>query len=222
MHDEAPCSCGCPNTFSTKEAEGDLRRYRDKGPDPTTRALVDAIAEGGIDGATVIDVGGGVGAVQLELLAAGASRSISVDASEAYAAVYRDEVERRALADRVEVHVGDFVDLAGRIEPADIVTLDRVVCCYSNFRALLGSVAFHARSRIGVVWPRDVWWNRIASRVLNAWSRLTRNPTRWYLHREADLDALLRIAGFRPRPIKRTFMWQVVVYERHGSAGSTA
>src|SRR5215213_6050670 len=107
MPKREPCACGgCVNTFSTKEAENDLRRYRKDGPDATTRALIDAIRSEGIKGASVLDIGGGIGAIQLELLAAGAATAESVDASEAYVTVARAEAERRGVADRTAHHFG--------------------------------------------------------------------------------------------------------------------
>jgi magnesium-protoporphyrin O-methyltransferase len=200
--------------FSSGEAENDLKRYRKKGPDPTTRALIEALVAEGVDGATLLDIGGGIGAIQLELLAAGAARAESVDASEAYVEVAHSEAERRGFADRTSGRVGDFVALAPDIEPADIVTLDRVVCCYPDLRALLEAAAGRARRLVGLVYPRDVWWNRIVARVINAFGWLTRNDTRWYLHRPGQVDALLRGAGYERREIKRNVIWQVVVYRR--------
>jgi hypothetical protein len=129
MAGEGPrCDCGCVNTFTSKSAEGDLKRYLDKGPDGTTRMLVTAIRSRGIDGATLLDVGAGIGAVQWELLANGVRTSQSVDASEGYAAIVRREAERRGLADRVTVRQGTLEELADAVDGADIVTLDRVIC----------------------------------------------------------------------------------------------
>jgi magnesium-protoporphyrin O-methyltransferase len=213
-------SCDCsPNTFSSREAEGDLKRYRDKGPDATTRALIDAIVAEGIVGATLLDIGGGIGVIQLELLEAGAAKAESVDASEAYVETATAEAERRGFVDRTVGRVGDFVALAPDIEPADVVTLDRVVCCYPDLPALLGVSAGKARRMMGLVYPRDIWWNRIVARVMNAWSWLTRDATRWYLHRPGQVDAILRAAGFRRQEVKRDLVWQVVIYRR--AAGAT-
>ena len=209
------CDC-CPNTFSSREAEGDLKRYRKKGPDKTTRALIDALVARGVGGATLLDIGGGIGAIQLELLAAGAAKAESVDASEAYVEVARAEAGRRGYADRMKAHVGDFVALAPDIATADVVTLDRVVCCYPDLGALLGVASGHARRIIGLVYPRDSWWNRVAARVINVFGWLKRDPTRWYLHRPGEVDALLRAAGFRRREISRELIWQVALYERTG------
>ena len=214
MPDDAPCSCGGPNTFSTKEADADLKRYRDRGPDRTTQALIDAIVAEGIEGATLIDIGAGVGAIQLALLDAGAARATSVDATEAYVDVAREEAARRGYADRVDARFGLFEAVAADLEVADVVTLDRVVCCDPDLPGLLSRVAERATRMVGLVYPRETWWNRIAARSFAAWGWLTRDPTRWHLHSTADIDRILRAAGFARREVDHTFIWQVVVYVR--------
>jgi magnesium-protoporphyrin O-methyltransferase len=218
MPDDAPCTCGCPNTFSSREAEADLERYRKKGPDATTRALIDAITAEGVQGATLLDIGGGIGAIQLALLEAGAARAESVDATEAYIAVARAEATRRGYGDRTSTRVGDFVELASDIEPADIVTLDRVVCCDPDLEGLLGRATERARRMVGLVYPRDTWWNRLLAWTENAFHWLTRDAVRWHLHPVAEIDRTLRSAGFVRRDVDRTFIWQVALYVREPSA----
>ena len=49
MPERRPCDCGCsPNTFSEREAANDLKRYLEKGPDDTTRAIIDAVVDTGV------------------------------------------------------------------------------------------------------------------------------------------------------------------------------
>lgn len=218
MPSREPCTCGsCVNTFSAKNAESDLKAYRRDGPGRTTRALVDAIRAEGVEGASLLDVGGGIGAIQLELLAAGLGSAESVDASEAYVAVARAEAERRGLSDRTTHRFGTLAELAGKVGTADIVTLDKVVCCSADLPLLLGDVVQKARRMIGLIYPRDVWWNAVAARVLAVVGWVTRDPTRWYLHREARIDGILRGAGFTRRDVDRSFIWQVALYVRSSS-----
>lgn len=214
MPDDGTCSCGCPNTFSTKEAAEDLKRYIKQGPDATTQALIDAIVAEGIDGATLLDIGAGIGAIQLALLQAGLARAESVDASAAYVSVAQAEADRSGYGDRTKGRVGDFAELAPEIEPADIVTLDRVVCCDPDLAGLLGRAAEHAQRMIGLVYPRDAWWNRIAARGLNVVGWFTRDTTRWYLHPVPEINAILRTTGFERRDVDRSLIWQVALYVR--------
>jgi hypothetical protein len=214
MPDQTPCSCGCPNTFDAKAARDDLKRYLDKGPDRTTQALIDAILEEGIEGATLLDIGAGIGAIQLALLGAGAASAESVDATEAYVQVARDEAARRGYGERTNGRIGTLELLAPVIDPADVVTLDRVVCCDPDLPALLTRAAERARRMVGLVYPRETWWNRVAARGLAVWGWLTRDAIRWHLHATADIDAILGTAGFRRRDIDRSLIWQVALYVR--------
>jgi len=200
--------------FSDRAAADGLKRYRRKGTDPTTRELIDVIVAEGIEGRTVLDIGGGIGAIQLELLAAGAASTESVDASPPYVAAAREEAARRGLADRTRHLEGDFVALAGAVPPADVVTLDRMVCCYSDMPALVDRSIDHARRMIGLVYPRDSWWTRAIATVMNTLGRMTRGPMRWYVHREPRLDARIRAAGFERRYLRRHALWQVALYVR--------
>lgn len=211
----AHCDCsGHEAAFTTKVAEDDLRDYVRRGPDRTTRELVAELRAEGVDGASVIDVGGGIGAIGFELLALGAARVISVDASSAYVETARREAVRRGLADRIEHRRGDFVELAPEVEPADFVTLARVVCCYGDMPALLGAAAGRAGRAVGLVYPRDAWWTRFGSALLGPITAARRDGFRFYVHRERAMDEALRGAGFERRSIKRGAFWQVAVYDR--------
>ena len=216
--DEGPgcgpgCSCG-GNEFGEGAARRSLRSYRRSGPTGTTAWLIEGLRAGGVDGMTILDIGAGVGAVHQELLAAGAARAVDVDGSPAYVAAAREEAARRGTADRVRHEVGDFVAVAPRIQPADLVALDRVVCCYPDMDALVRLSADHALRRIGLVYPRDTWWIRTGSRLVNGCARLFRQRVRAYIHPTATVDAIIRAAGFTPRLQRANLYWQVVVYER--------
>ena len=211
------CACSVGNEFGDKAARRGLKIYRRSGPDRTTRWLLEGLrgGDGGdVGGLTVLDIGGGVGAVHLELIRAGAASAMDVDGSPAYVALAREEAARQGVAGRVSYGMGDFVDLAPAIEPADLVALDRVVCCYPDMRALVGLSVALARRRYGLVYPRDAWWIRAGSRGFNVLSRLTRMRFRSWVHRTAEVDAIVRAAGFQPRYTRSALFWQVVVYER--------
>lgn len=200
--------------FDARHAADKLRSYRRKGPPALTRQLIDALAEGGLEGRTVLDIGAGVGAVHLELLRAGAERAVDVDYSRAFVAAARDEAERQGRAERVRYLVGDFVALADAVEPADLVALDRVICCYPDVGALVARSAAHARFRYGVIYPRDTLLARVGIAVENAFERLSRSPFRVYVHRTAEVDALVKVQGLVPRFRRSNLIWQLVVYER--------
>jgi len=215
-------SCCCQDVdsaFGERTAAHDLKRYRKRGPSKPTRRLLAAIRAQGVGGASVLDIGGGVGAIQQELLDAGAGQATSVEASAAYMRAARQEAERRGSLDRITYHQGDFVALAGAVGPADVVTLDRVICCYPDVDALVGRSAERARRLYGLVHPRDAWWTRLGFRFVNLGCRVARKQFRVHVHPLPAVDAAARGSGLGLRfragvgPI-----WQVALYERPGGS----
>ena len=122
-----------------------------------------------MEGATLLDIGGGIGVIQHELLDSGAAQATSVEASSAYLSAARSESERRGLVDRVTYHHGDFVDLAESIQPADVVTLDRVLNVYPDWERLASLSAERARRLYGVVIPRDTLLREAGHRWRSTW-----------------------------------------------------
>jgi SAM-dependent methyltransferase len=212
--------CDCDRgfeIFDRKSAEADLARYREHGPDRTTRLLLDLIGHDPLDHATVLDIGGGIGAIDHEVLRRGAARATLVDASPPSLDAARDEAGRRGHLDRLDIIEGDFVAKAHGIEGADVVTLDRVICCYPDMVSLVRLSAAKARRLYAIVLPRDRWMFRVLVRVENAWRRLRGVRYRAFAHPNDQVDAVVREAGLRPRGEDRTFLWRVVVYERASS-----
>jgi methyltransferase family protein len=212
--------CCCPGVdemFGERRARRDLARYRKRGPSKPTRMLLDALRREGVERATVLDIGGGIGAIQQELLDAGAERATNVEASAAYVRAAREEAQRRGHADRIRHQVGDFVALADAVGPADVVTLDRVICCYPDMEALVGRSADRAARLYGLVYPRDRWWVGLGVRVINLLMRVSRRAFRSYVHPTDAVDAVARQHGLTPRVARRAGpVWQVAVYARDG------
>ncbi|MEW5989919.1 MAG: class I SAM-dependent methyltransferase [Chloroflexota bacterium] len=218
------CSTCYDRAFDDRLAQRELREYRRKGPGRASRAIAEALARKGVEGRTVLDIGGGVGAVHQQLLTRGAARVTDVDASRPYLEAARAEAERLGVTDRVSFEYGDFVTLAPGIEPADLVALDRVVCCYGDVDALVGLAAARTRRRLAITMPPDAWPIRAVIAVGNAWYRLTRNAYRAYIHPHERVIAAARRAGLEPAgPIAAVGMWRLLVFERPIlTAGATA
>ena len=203
---------GIEQEFNRKHALEQLYQYRKKGASATTRQLITALTTGDVNGLTLLDIGGGVGAIQLALLKAGVSRAVDVDASPAYLEVASQEAKRQGFIERVNYYQGDFVELAPTISPADIVTLDRVICCYDDMLALVSLSAQRARRIYGLVYPRDTWWVRLLLPVMNLYLRLQRSSFRVFAHPTLAVDAIVRAQGFTQRFYREMGFWQVVVY----------
>src|SRR5256885_2718497 len=125
--------------FSEKSARAEAKRYRRKGLDSTSRRIVDFLRTQGLEGRTVLEIGGGIGAIQLELLRAGAARAVSVELTPTYEDVAMDLAAEAGRENRLQRKVMDFAQSAAEVEAADVVILNRVICCYADMPRLAGA-----------------------------------------------------------------------------------
>jgi 2-polyprenyl-3-methyl-5-hydroxy-6-metoxy-1,4-benzoquinol methylase len=200
--------------FNPRTARRELRRYRSQGPSKTTRLLLDALLEQRGDDRTLLDIGGGVGAIPHELLQKGFAQAVQVDASSAYLAVSEREAVRRGNRDRITYHHGDFVDMATTFDDADVVTLDRVLCCYPDVERLVTTSAAKAQHLYGVVFPRERLITRVGTILANVWFRLRGSAFRTYLHPTEQVESTLHRCGFHRTSFAQSFLWQVATYAR--------
>jgi len=208
------CHCqGADSVFNKKNAARELREYRKNGPAKTTRALVDALSSEGVDGLTLLDIGGGVGAIQHELLKLGVRSATNFEASRANIEACKEEADLLGHADAITHLHGDFATSDTPFPPADIVTLERVICCYPDMHSLVSRSCTNTRKWLGLVYPRETWWAKLGVHiVLNVVFRLMRNPFRVFVHPTKEVEAVVGSFGMQRRFFQRVGFWQVVVY----------
>lgn len=209
------CQCqGIECHFDRQRVIKKLTAYRENGPDGTTRILLRALMREDLQGMTLLDVGGGVGVLQHELLKVGVQRASSVEASAASIELAKEEAVRQGHADRITYYHGDFAELAPTLPAADIVTLDRVICCYHDMPTLVRLSASRARRLYGVVYPRDTWWVKLLTAAENSGNWLRRDPFRLFVHSTRAINALICEHGLKPSFECQTRVWQIVVYQK--------
>ena len=205
---------GYSKLFSKRASRRDAKRYREKGLDDTAAGMVAFLRERGVEGASVLEIGGGVGAIQLELLQAGAARATNLELSPEYEETAHELVRERGLADRVERRLGDVVeepDLAGA---ADAVVMHRVVCCYPDYEALVGAAAERTRRYLVMSFPRPRLLIRIGLGAMNAAARLLRWEYRTWVHAPAALVAAAECRGLSLVLESSGRIWQIAALER--------
>jgi magnesium-protoporphyrin O-methyltransferase len=111
-------------------------------------------------------------------------------------------------------HYGNFVDLAANIQPADIVTLERVICCYHDMPTLVELSAARAVKLYGLVYPRNTWWIKLGSSLGNFLFWLRRTPFRMFIHSTEAVEAIIQANGLKRCFYQTNWLWQVVVYTR--------
>ena len=202
--------------FDEGYSSGQLDLYRREGLGRRARLIVDFLQARGLEGRSVLDIGGGIGALHLELLKAGASRAIGVDASSANVETACLLAEELGLTDRVDEIHGDFLERQNDVPVSDIVTLDRAICCYPAVADLLSAAAGRARSIIGISMPRRTPWMRVGIRLIDVMLAITRHRFRVYYHSPKLVDGTLQAHGFRKVYQQPTGLWETIIYERAG------
>lgn len=210
------CHCHCAASaahFDDRRARRDRTRYERHGPDSTTRLLLEELRPVTSAGDSLLDVGGGIGVLGLELDRPGLREVILVEAAASYLAVARELRTQAGVPTPFRAVVGDFT----AIEPpptADIVTLDRVVCCYPDFVALLRAAATSAGRVLALSFPQDRWYVRLVFWLENLARRLTANSFRTFVHAPEEMAALLVAAGWQCRGRRSTLAWCVERWHR--------
>lgn len=207
---------GYQAVFSDRFAQRVSRRYRKRGLTAVATRMVDFLTAHGIEGATVLEIGGGVGEIQLELLRRGAARVTNLEISTNYEAeatrLLRESGE--GMGDRVSRRFLDIARSPDDVEPADVVVLHRVVCCYPDHRALLSAAGSHARRLLVFSHPPHNVLTRSVVAAENATRRLRGQAFRGFVHPPDEMVAVLADAGLRPTFAHRGWSWHVVGLER--------
>jgi SAM-dependent methyltransferase len=199
--------------FNEKLARRDAARYRRRGLRGVSKRLVELVAARGIDGATVLELGGGTGSLQIELIERGAAGATNTELSPGYESVAAELLRERGLTGRVERIVADVVQDPERVDAADVVLLNRVVCCYPDYETLLATAADKARRLVAFSYPPDSALTRGLVGVVNLWQRLRGSDFRSYVHPERAMLKTVERRGFELVARERSSIWRIVLLE---------
>jgi hypothetical protein len=206
--------CGCDEFFNPRFARRVAQRYRKRGLDKPAGRMVAFLEGHGLEGATVLEVGGGVGEIGLELLKRGAGRAVNLELSPAYDTEALRLARELGVEGRVERRLHDIALAPGDVEPADIVVLHRVVCCYPDYERLLGAAATHAGRLLVFSHPPRNLLSRALVGSQNLAFRALRREFRTFAHPPGAMLAVLEQRGLRPVFRHRGLPWQVAGLER--------
>jgi 2-polyprenyl-3-methyl-5-hydroxy-6-metoxy-1,4-benzoquinol methylase len=204
---------GCDTFFTPRFARRVATRYRKKGLDETAQRMVEFLELRGIEGATVLEIGGGVGEIQIELLKRGAARTVNLELSRAYDEEAEGLLREAGLEDRAERRLHDIASDPEDVEAADIVVLHRVVCCYPDYERLLGAAAQRARRLLVFSYPPRNVISRLFIGSQNLFFRLLRREFRTFVHPPSAMLDVLEGRGLRRTFAHHTLVWQVAGLE---------
>lgn len=206
-------ACCPPNkydrVFTSRFARHAARRYRRRGLGRTEREMVSFLEREGIEGASVLEIGGGVGELQVELLRRGAGTATNLEIASTYEEEARQLLDTHGLADRVRRRNVDIAQSPDAVEPADVVVLHRVVCCYDDYARLLAAAGSHARRLLVFSHPPRNLGSRAFLGLNNVVMRLTGQEYRAFVHPPREMLRVLEEQGLRTAYTHRGLVWHV-------------
>jgi magnesium-protoporphyrin O-methyltransferase len=195
-------------------ARRNLQQYRQKGLGAIERQMVSSIRAADLDGARVLEIGGGIGAIQAELLAAGAREGEIVELVSAYEPYARELAREKGFATRSHFRVADILDRPEAASSAEIVVLNRVVCCSPDGIRLVELSARLSERVLVFSFPRDRLLVRTGAALINAFQRVLGRSFRAFLHPRASLCSAAERQGLELSGAGRTFVWEFVAFRR--------
>ena len=198
------------SVFSGRFARRQSKRYRRRGLTPSANGIVEFATSQGIAGATILEIGGGVGQIQLELLHRGAAHVTNLEISQNYEKEAARLLEETGMTDRVTRRFLDIAQEPDEVEPADVVVLHRVVCCYPDYARLLKAAAGHARKALVYSHPAANIVNRLLFRAENSYRWFTRNDFRAFIHPPAGMVGAAQSDGLAVAYRRHARDWDVV------------
>lgn len=176
--------------------------------------MVDFLGQHAITGASVLEVGGGVGEISIELLRRGAARAVNLELSPAYETEAQRLIREAGVEGRMERRLLDIAVDGQSVEPADVVVMHRVVCCYPDYERLLTAAADHARRLLAFSYPAGNTAARLVIGAENLTFRLRGLRFRAFVHRPERMLAVLRDRGMRNNVVEGGMAWQFAGLER--------
>jgi methyltransferase family protein len=162
----------------------------------------------------VLEIGGGVGEIEIELLKRGAARAVNLELSASYEQEMKRLLSEHGLEGQVEWRVHDIAADPDAVDPADIVLLHRVICCYPDYQALLGAAADDARRFVVFSYPPRHAPARFFIGVQNLAFRLLRREFRTFAHLPEAMLRVVEDRSFRRVFARRAPVWQIAALER--------
>ena len=203
--------CGADKLFDAKTAKKQYKSYLKRGPSRVTKKLIDQLERTRI-GESLLDVGGGIGAIQWWFLNHGGKQTFAVDASSGYLQFAQEHAAKNNFKESAHFMMGDFTDKAEALPIVNHVTLDKVICCYPDFEAILKVACSKANQTISLSYPMDGFITDLVRGLGVLFIRLRGNPFKPYIHRVASVRALFVENGFELKERSLSFPWHVETY----------
>lgn len=206
--------CGAEAVFDNKTAKKNAIRYKRKGPNKTTKRLLQILSPLTNTTSSLLDIGGGVGVIQHEFIKLTNGNTTDVDASLEYIEQAKKIAEENDTKDQMCFIYADFVDIHSTVEVHDIVTMEKVVCCYPDIDKLLIESTAKADQYFAFVYPIKNILSQTFFFTGNLYMTIKKNPFRIFLHDEKKMIKSIEDQGFELLKKSNVFPWKIAVLKR--------
>jgi len=198
----------------SRQARRFARKFRKNGLDKAQQLIAAGLERVGVAGSTILEIGCGVGGLHLSLLKRGGVSAVGVEVSGGMIVQAKELSRELGVSDRVTYCQGDFVSDGIAISPADIVVMDKVLCCYANPVTLIERSAKSTIALFAVSYPRAGWLAKLVFGSAEHLGSLLRWSFYPFYHHPAMLDELIRKQGFEEVESATTPVWQVKIFRK--------
>ena len=189
-----------------------MKKFQRKGPGKSTKRLLELLFLQNVRDKTLLDIGGGIGTIQWSFIEKGGRSTLDIDASNGYLEVAKTHAQEKNFTDKTNFMHGDFVDKSSAINSYDFITLDKVLCCYPDYKALLGAVLEKSNQAIALTFPMGGLISKGIAQFMKIYMYFKKNPFRTYIHSPGEIERLIQSRGFYAAHKKISFPWHVQIY----------
>ena len=206
--------CGADLFFDQKTAEKQYKQYIKKGATRVTRNMIRQLEDHLTSQDTLLDIGGGIGALQWWFLQNIGNNTTGVDASNGYINIAEGHARNCGWQEQTRFIFGDFTEVQDQIDRADVVTLDKVVCCYPNYQDILLASCEKTKQFMSLSYPMDGPVARAFAFLGLIRAKIRGDAFRPYVHKVEDIRKLIENEGFERVALSWKFPWHIETYRR--------
>jgi len=202
------------NKFFSRWSKRYAKSFRKNGLEKTQRFLLEGVRKVPIASKEILDIGCGVGSLHITLLREGASSATGIDISEGMLDQARTLAEENHLEGKTAYVLGDFVGESENLKDADITFLDKVVCCYKNYRQLIEHSTAKTRTIYALSHPKNNILMESIFKLQILFLKLSQGSFYPFWHDWNEVHRIVLDQGFQLTYSNSTIAWQVLVYKR--------
>ena len=204
--------CGADLLFDVKTANKQYKKYLKKGPSKVTQSVISQLKQLQPKG-ILIDVGGGIGAIQWWFHENKSNETYHIDASSGYLSLAKNHAGKIEVLEKSHFIMGDFTDYKD-LPKADVITLDKVICCYPDFKGILNHAFKYSKNIISITYPMDGVLAQVFREFGVLFMKLSKNPFKPYVHKVSEVRDLFNSNGFELKEKNLSFPWHIETYKR--------